>query len=660
MSQHTASTPPTASPTHDGHDTSFTSSQGSPPDMSASSFESSFRLRIPMPDQKPDCEKHPKGKRKRTTTQDKTFLESAYNSNPKPDKAARLEIVKRVSLNEKEVQIWFQNRRQNDRRKSRPLSPQELAQFTLGHGIRVISGDLVNTPVDAISTPMAVPSAAKLPPALPTDAMGAADSEDSLTFRRTSSHDVSLSLSGSPLSSPAAVVETAKELGTEETGDGAGELLHATSPIATSSVDNSSVLSRATGVSTGYLANRWNIPPPIESSEDSLCPSSFSSSISSSSENVSHNISLSILLDGKAEVVTAQPSPPRPVSHLSSTFDTKLPSLALDNHNPARTLQRSQSALPAITLPPISDLLPPQLTRGRSRDVHAWKSVCDADRRDELTRQAENESSGSAIAAISLVRSSSSSASLSNLIHNHQSSQPRSSTSLQPNPAGRTQRNAGHFDSTKAQLQQQLPSLSSQVPLSSENRHDVYVSFEADHPEEDDFAESGSKKRQKQDPAGGFVTILSPLGDSDKENWSPGKEGGNPRRRPVPGGASPQLSGTTYSSTQQNPRRTGRILGEQDENSPRRHFDRPSKGALNRAITAPSALSNTRSRKQPGNSSDVFVFEDGEGSADKRRAGKGLDQAVERFMRGGEISPSKRPDLDCVEGLLSLSQGNWR
>ena len=36
---------------------------------------------------------------------DKAVLETAYNSNPKPDKAARLDIVKRVSLNEKEVQV---------------------------------------------------------------------------------------------------------------------------------------------------------------------------------------------------------------------------------------------------------------------------------------------------------------------------------------------------------------------------------------------------------------------------------------------------------------------------------------------------------------------------------------------------------------------------
>jgi hypothetical protein len=39
------------------------------------------------------------------SAKDKAVLEAAYHTNPKPDKAARLDIVKRVSLTEKEVQV---------------------------------------------------------------------------------------------------------------------------------------------------------------------------------------------------------------------------------------------------------------------------------------------------------------------------------------------------------------------------------------------------------------------------------------------------------------------------------------------------------------------------------------------------------------------------
>ena len=92
---------------------------------------------------------------------DQVILEAEYKQNPKPNKAARADIVGKVTLNEKEVQvrhhirdaarlrpdafpgfccsvanmffqIWFQNRRQINRRKSRPLLPHEIAAFGLG------------------------------------------------------------------------------------------------------------------------------------------------------------------------------------------------------------------------------------------------------------------------------------------------------------------------------------------------------------------------------------------------------------------------------------------------------------------------------------------------------------------------------------------------
>ena len=41
--------------------------------------------------------------------EDQAILEAEYKRNPKPDKAARMEIVKRVGLGEREVQVCFAN-----------------------------------------------------------------------------------------------------------------------------------------------------------------------------------------------------------------------------------------------------------------------------------------------------------------------------------------------------------------------------------------------------------------------------------------------------------------------------------------------------------------------------------------------------------------------
>lgn len=48
--------------------------------------------------------------------EDQAILEAAYNRDSKPDKAARLELVKQVALGEKEVQVHlsFPHRRPFD------------------------------------------------------------------------------------------------------------------------------------------------------------------------------------------------------------------------------------------------------------------------------------------------------------------------------------------------------------------------------------------------------------------------------------------------------------------------------------------------------------------------------------------------------------------
>ncbi|KAH8167280.1 hypothetical protein CIB48_g980 [Xylaria polymorpha] len=203
------------------------------------------------------------------------------------------------------------------------------------------------------------------------------------------------------------------------------------------------------------------------------------------------------------------------------------------------------------------------------------------------------------------------------------------------------------------------------APVALIERNKAYSMGESGKPADveadEDHLEPEKKKRKKQ---GHQFDILSPSGDSDKENWSPDSNGNPNHQHPL---QAPEVSASPTkqaAALSRNPRRVGRILGEQDAATKRLFMN----GSVdvrnrhaNRANTAPT--SGQRSRK-PGDAA-VAIFEDGENAiGDEKgerfpRVGKRDDEEVESFMRG-ELSPSKRPDMDCVAGLLSLSQGNWR
>jgi hypothetical protein len=82
---------------------------------------------------------------------------------------------------------------------------------------------------------------------------------------------------------------------------------------------------------------------------------------------------------------------------------------------------------------------------------------------------------------------------------------------------------------------------------------------------------------------------------------------------------------------------------------------------LSRASTAPAA----RGR---GRSPPLRIFEDAEDKSVASSGGsqgsgpdeEGVDDDVERFMRGAVISPSKKGDADAAASLLSLCRGKWR
>ncbi|PKS10614.1 hypothetical protein jhhlp_002369, partial [Lomentospora prolificans] len=549
---------------------------------------------------KVDPQKHPKNKRKRTQAGDKAILEAAYQENPKPDKIARLEIVQRVSLNEKEVQIWFQNRRQNDRRKSRPLTPQEIAALRCG-GIQIISE-------------LSLPKTSILPENPYSPAPGAVV---------TSSNHASPVLSqesGSPQfqghRSGSDVNESPNVDSDTQSTDISRPGAQTPSPA---SANGSPAISQSFPGASGFLVNRWNpsssfsTPSAVTSATsedpvklDSLAPSSCSSTRSDGPALPRPSrVRLSFSLEGKAEIVSNETSPPRLQAERPMSALPTLPQVR------SRTLQRSHSALPSVTLPPISTLTgtlpPPRLVHGRSRDVNAWELCCDDDAPDDLIKMAENEANGSALAAISLLRSSGSVLQPSGSKRNAPLSRNSQRSQLNKKPK------LGRSHSSMSRL--------SSGPLGEVGRL---------RDENDEFPEKDMPSKKLK-----VSMLVSPSGDSDKENWSPDEDGnpqlpfGRAARRPIPTGTPSHPPDKTDRALQE--QRAPTLLGE------------------SRANTAQLQRRGLRLDDEP-----VSIFEDG--SARRSRMPK---EEVERFMRG-DVSPSKKGDADCVAGLLALSQGNWR
>ncbi|TGO56393.1 hypothetical protein BCON_0078g00080 [Botryotinia convoluta] len=534
---------------------------------------------VPLKEEAPDNEGKLEGgkqKRKRTSPEDQAFLEAQYKENPKPNKAARAEIVKSVRLNEKEVQIWFQNRRQINRRKSRPLLPHEIAAF--GLGLNPSSSD----PASIVNYSSSQETDEQVESSLPNEALRTLDNEDESRI----SQDVELSAPEmtSTIKSSEKVAEGTQKLPVKTEPS---SLVSETPSKETRSQSVSEALSQSFSATPGYLANRWNNVNPFSTPVAAhsamfttptisrpIFPSSCPERITTdTTPSATSRVRLSTGLDGRAELVEGEITPPRPhaerpTSSLSSVIPLKR----------MRSLYRSHSALP-LGSSSFNGPFTPRLLSGRSRDARTWEFCAEGEPRDELTTQAENESSGSAIAAISLIRSTSSSA-------------------LKPNPSKRNTPSRPNLQGKRPKMGRASSSVARM--------------------------QSGVKKAGQpindKDPL-----MRSPSGDSDKENWIPSQNGVNPRRRPA---------------------------------HIQKESDREPKGILqdNPSIPTHADFGVNKNKRRKSAHSEPQVYEDAEASTKNTKA---PDDDVQKFMQA-PVSPSKKDDVDCIQGLLSLSQGNWR
>ncbi|CAL3962340.1 hypothetical protein PZA11_000469 [Diplocarpon coronariae] len=532
-----------------------------------------------------------KQKRKRTSPADQAILEAEYRQYPKPNKAARAVIVEKVSMNEKEVQIWFQNRRQINRRKSRSLLPHEMAAYGLRH-IAQMSSD-----PDYMSDYRGSQGTEKQEPRSQAGVL--ASQRNAETYdEEVEEFSEAKSVKSVVKSERGAEVEV-EAIVEQVTATLPPQLPHQTSSGASvadsSSFSATNNAARSFSSTPGYLANRrkafdssfstpsssgvhaFSTPPPkFTATQPFSCPERIDETVPISKSH----IRLSLSLDGKAELISTTPSPPyRHVPLPTTPSASMIPQRRM-------ALQRSQSAIAFGTRPTQSGTsIIPRLPTGRSRDARSWEKICcDAEVPDELTAQAENELSGSAVAAISLIRSS-------------------SNVALKANP---NKRNA---PSTKPDSSKQgkKPKLGRAVSSIARLQSSSIISSK-------DF----------QDPPGFNENspMRSPAGDSDKENWLPHENSGNLRRRPLPSGRKDKRP------------KSRAVLGD-NHNIPSHAVD--------------FGRNRSRERKQV---SKHGIFEDQEGDVE-------VSAEVEKFMQSAG-SPSKKGDMDCIQGLLSLSQGNWR
>ena len=346
---------------------------------------------------------------------------------------------------------------------------------------------------------------------------------------------------------------------------------------------------------------------------------------------------LSMSLEGKAEVIQAIPSPPRPTAPPPIT-DVLLP--RPESPGPPDVYRRRGQHLHRTHSLEMSNRLPPMLTRGRSSNPQEWEYAVSGNREDALTVQAKHENSGSATAAI-------------NLLKFFEQSNSRAKRSA---PAGGAA--PRHGAAKKAKLVRSYSTLArlennTTMGPSPSSRHNIQNNRPAI-----------SDKYKPSRPAAGPTFVSG--NDSDKENWSP-DEDGNPRpssRRAAPS-PNPNISSLTATGRRLLPSEPplSKLGAGGGNRNPRRTLggaQAPFLSPAGRAATAPSyslfGRGGQHKRGRLSVASSLEIFEDEEGGEEEEDEGdEESSEEVRRFMGAG-ASPSKEK---AVEGLLRLSQGNW-
>ena len=516
------------------------------------------------------------------------------------------------------TQIWFQNRRQMTRRKSRPLLPHEV--FSSLQSSQEDAGHTSSSNFTSHESSQQQPSSSQstaCPCQSTVSSLETVRQEKALAEPVVNESAPSSEIPGNRGSnnitqSPGKISESSANPTTDTSAS--FNTVNICQPSITSLIRS---LSQAppTKRRPGYLANRRSASfvihddttkshsPSLQvSSLVSIGPAKGASDASESAQplkRTSSHVRLSMSLEGKAEVITRTgntPSPPR-----------SQPVPTISNLGPrANTgLQRSYSALEPGNKS-LSDNIPGPYSRrsmtGRSRDARTWEFYCDSDARNALTEQAEREESGSATAAIGLIRSCS------------------NSKVMNPNPNKRNahSQKAESTKRLKADFQKTGKPKLARATSSVARLQTANVNGQTQR--------AMNIKEKKLKGASETAIWQEYEGDSDKENWEPGTQSSNSRGR---------RTGRSHQAA--------RILEES--------LRIPGKAS------GVDAMMNGEDTISRGNSSRRSMTKSYSGE-EKENIGPEVDGEIAEFM--GETGRREVEDLDCVQSLLSLSQAAWQ
>lgn len=310
-------------------------------------------------------------------------------------------------------------------------------------------------------------------------------------------------------------------------------------------------------------------------------------------------VRISTSLDGEARIRLAgetTPSPPKSRMSIANLIS-----------GPREALQRSRSTTSLHELTRGSGSLPRNNEReGLRRSLTgsgSWDFFCDGDARNVLAARADQEQDGSATGAISLVRSRSQRSLQRSNSAKRSALGPKNNAHNVMEPSPQQMKRQRVFSRASSSLGRLQGGKTTQVRDKA-----AYASKQPT--EKGDIFIDGAD----QSPA---------AGDSDKENWLPGTQATT--RRP---------GGSTF----------------------------PSKAVLSEKTASQNAGSDSitgkmrRVRRVPVDSSAVAS----RGTKESQKAEmEQEDEEVAAFMSGATV-PAREEDLDCIQGLLSLSQGAWR